>query len=138
VRCDAETALERLDEIIAGIAGMFAAESVGESQGFFQLASAHEKTRAVDGPFICSIHFVSPLGGALLRVECESRVSSNSSFSFPLALHVREEVQIKGTFVERYGRMICGAKRTECTRWKTVGQYQKNCATVEFLPEKSL
>src|ERR1700739_4797190 len=54
VRCDAEAALERLDEIIAGVAGMFAAECVGESQGFFQLTSAHEKTRAVDGPFICS------------------------------------------------------------------------------------
>jgi hypothetical protein len=29
----------------------------------------------------------------------------------------------------------CGEKRSDCTRLEDVGQYQKNCATVEFFFE---
>jgi len=51
-----------LDEVIAGLAGLFAAESVGKNEGFGKLTSAHQKTSAVDGPLAFKIHnaFLSP------------------------------------------------------------------------------
>jgi len=45
-----------LDEVIAGLAGLFAAESVGKNEGFGKLTSAHQKTSAVDGPLAFKIH----------------------------------------------------------------------------------
>ena len=45
-----------LDEVIAGLAGLFAAESVGKNEGFDKLTSAHQKTSAVDGPLAFKIH----------------------------------------------------------------------------------
>ena len=45
-----------LDEVIAGLAGLFAAESVGKNEGFDKLTSAHQKTGAVDGPLMFHIH----------------------------------------------------------------------------------
>src|ERR1700704_3957964 len=74
-----------LDEVIAGLAGLFAAESVGKNEGFGKLTSAHQKTSAVDGPLAFKIHnaFFHPtrlvflvltdarlsLGGCLFQVE---------------------------------------------------------------------
>ena len=74
-----------LDEVIAGLAGLFAAESVGKNEGFSKLTSAHQKTGAVDGPLAFHIHnaFFHPtrfvflvltdarlsLGGCLFQVE---------------------------------------------------------------------
>ena len=51
-----------LDEVIAGLAGLFAAESVGKNERFGKLTSAHQKTGAVDGPLAFKIHnaFLSP------------------------------------------------------------------------------
>ena len=45
-----------LDEVIAGLAGLFAAESVGKNERFGKLTSAHQKTGAVDGPLAFKIH----------------------------------------------------------------------------------
>jgi hypothetical protein len=39
-----------LDEIVAGAAGLFAAESVGKNEWFGELTSAHQETGAIDGP----------------------------------------------------------------------------------------
>lgn len=73
-----------LDEVIAGLAGLFAAESVGKNEGFGKLTSAHQKTGAVDSPLAFDIHsaFFHPtrlvfgcnrarlsLGGCLFQVE---------------------------------------------------------------------
>ena len=53
-----------LDEVIAGLAGLFAAESVGKNEGFDKLTSAHQKASAVDGPLAFDIHsaFFHPPG----------------------------------------------------------------------------
>ena len=45
-----------LDEVIAGLAGLFAAEGVGKNEGFGKLASTHQKTGAIDGPLAFKIH----------------------------------------------------------------------------------
>src|SRR5882762_4604074 len=74
-----------LDEVIAGLAGLFAAESVGKNERFGKLTSAHQKTGAIDGPLAFKIHnaFFHPtrlvflvltdarlsLGGSLFQVE---------------------------------------------------------------------
>ena len=74
-----------LDEVIAGLAGLFAAESVGKNEWFGKLTSAHQKTGAIDGPLAFKIHnaFFHPtrfcvsvlterdfsLGGCLFQVE---------------------------------------------------------------------
>jgi len=49
---DSFHAIGGLDEIIAGSAGLFAAEGVGECEGFGELTSAHQESGAVDGPLI--------------------------------------------------------------------------------------
>jgi len=53
-----------LDEVVAGLAGLFAAESVGKNEGFDKLTSAHQKASAVDGPLAFDIHsaFFHPPG----------------------------------------------------------------------------
>ena len=48
-----------LDEVIAGLAGLFAAESVGKNEWFSKLTSAHQKTGAIDGPLAFRIHNAS-------------------------------------------------------------------------------
>jgi len=59
---DPSHAVRGLDEVIAGAAGLFAAESVGEDERFGELTRAHQETGAVDGPFAFEIHkyFLSP------------------------------------------------------------------------------
>ena len=54
--CDPSYAGRGLDEIIAGLAGLFAAESVGKYERFGKLTSTHQKTSAVDGPLAFKIH----------------------------------------------------------------------------------
>lgn len=73
-RGDAKATFGGFDEIVAGFAGVFAAESVDENHAFRESTSAHEKTGAVDSPILFTIHFVVPLGGGLfeqLLVSCE-------------------------------------------------------------------
>src|ERR1700676_946927 len=45
-----------LDEVVAGLAGLFAAKSVGKNEWFGKLTSAHQKTGAIDGPLAFHIH----------------------------------------------------------------------------------
>ncbi len=47
---DAAQTVGGFDEVVAGLAGMFTAEAVGENKRFSQLTGVHEETRAVDGP----------------------------------------------------------------------------------------
>jgi hypothetical protein len=90
-----------LDEVIAGLAGLFAAESVGKNEGFDKLTSAHQKTGAVDGPLMFHIHsaFLSP---------------------HPIFVPVVTE---RGC---RSADDCC--KWSDCTRRKVAGQLHKNCA----------
>ena len=94
-----------LDEVIAGLAGLFAAESVGKNEGFGKLTSAHQKTGAVDGPLMFHIHsaFLSPHPIFVLVVTERGCRSADDCF-----------------------------KWSDCTRIKVAGQLHKNCATVEF------
>ncbi len=47
---DTAQTVGRLDEVIAGLARMLAAEDVGENERFNQLTGVHKEARAVDGP----------------------------------------------------------------------------------------
>ena len=62
---DALYAVAGLDQVVAGAAGLFAAESVGKNEGFGELTSVHQKTGAVDDPFAFGVHgaFFHPLAG---------------------------------------------------------------------------
>ena len=53
---DSSYAVGGLDEVIAGTAGLFAAETVGKDEWFGELTSAHQKTGAIDGPLAFKIH----------------------------------------------------------------------------------
>lgn len=61
-------AVAGLDEVVAGLAGLFAAERVGKDERLSELTGVHEETRAVDGPLTSNIHNASPLGGGLMQV----------------------------------------------------------------------
>src|SRR5258708_34390007 len=56
LRGDPSYAGRGLDEVIAGLAGLFAAESVGKNGWFGKLTSTHQKRSAVAGPLACKIH----------------------------------------------------------------------------------
>jgi hypothetical protein len=68
---DAAKTQGRLDEIIAGHAGMFAAQWVSKEERFGQLTGAHQETRAVYGPWAFYIHISTSRG----RAESASLVS---------------------------------------------------------------
>jgi len=53
---DPAYAVRGLDEVVAGLAGLFAAESVGKDERFGKLTSAHQETGAVDDPLAFDIH----------------------------------------------------------------------------------
>jgi hypothetical protein len=94
-----------LDEVIAGLAGLFAAESVGKNERFGKLTSAHQETGAVDGPLAFHIHsaFFHPTRFVFLVLTERDFRSADACF-----------------------------KWSDCTRRKEAGQLHKNCATVEF------
>ena len=52
-----------LDEVVAGVAGLFAAEGVGKDERFGKLTGVHEETRAVNGPWSLDTHKNSTPGG---------------------------------------------------------------------------
>src|SRR6266849_861980 len=56
----------RFDEVVAGLSGMFAPESVGKDERFGELTGSHNEARAVNGPGTFHLHKTSPLGGGLL------------------------------------------------------------------------
>lgn len=60
---NATKSFRRLHEVITGLAGMLAAQSVGENESLCQLTSSHHEARAVDGPCTFMLHKTSPLGG---------------------------------------------------------------------------
>jgi hypothetical protein len=49
---DPSDAVGGLDQVVAGTAGLFAAESVGEDHRLSELTGAHQETCAVYGPLI--------------------------------------------------------------------------------------
>ena len=53
---DTSYAVRGLDDVIAGAAGLFAAESIGKDERFGELTSAHQEAGAVDGPLTFEIH----------------------------------------------------------------------------------
>ncbi len=55
-RSDAAQAIRRLDEVIARVAGMLAAESVSEYQGASELTGVYDETGAIGGPRSFSVH----------------------------------------------------------------------------------
>lgn len=62
---DASYAVRGLDEVVAGTAGLFPAESVGKNEWLSELTSAHQETGAIDGPLDFKIHgaFFHPSAG---------------------------------------------------------------------------
>lgn len=65
---DSFYAFRSLHEVVAGAAGLLAAESVGEDEWFGELTSAHQKTGAIDGPWALSVHktFFNPRHAPML------------------------------------------------------------------------
>ena len=54
------------DYVIAGTAGLFAAECVGKNERLLELTSAYQKAGAIDGPLVIKIHgafFLPAWGG---------------------------------------------------------------------------
>jgi len=62
---DAFYTIRGLDEVVAGAAGLFAAESVGKNEWLTELTSTHQETGAIDGPVAFKIHgaFFHPSAG---------------------------------------------------------------------------
>ena len=99
-------ALGGFDEVVAGAAGLFAAESVGKNEGFGELPSAHQEAGAINGPLACKIHSVFyPRAGPMFRFWFHRARSPPSGWSL---------------------------QWSDCTRPNRPGQYHKNCAMVEF------
>lgn len=65
---DAEETIEDLDQVIACLAGLLAAEGVGENQRVGKLTSAHDETRAIDGPITFHVHDLFTLWGRAVAV----------------------------------------------------------------------
>ena len=64
-RSDAAQTIGRLDEVVASLARMLAAQDVGENERFSQLTGVHKKARAVDGPWSFTAHkYSTPRGRA--------------------------------------------------------------------------
>ncbi|MFZ0481401.1 MAG: hypothetical protein WAL71_19835 [Terriglobales bacterium] len=70
---DATDSVGSFDEVVTGLAGMFAAERIREDEGLGELAGAHEESRAINVPSTLFIHDFSPLESfrlGLLFVLC--------------------------------------------------------------------
>ena len=68
-RTNAAEPFRGLDNVVARLAGMFAAEGVGKSERLGQLTGSNNEARAVNVPCTFHLHKTSPLGGGLLRVS---------------------------------------------------------------------
>jgi hypothetical protein len=70
LRSDSRYTVAGFDKIVAGSAGLLAAESVGENKWFSKLTSAHQKTGAIDSPLAFKIHsaFSHPCAGPMFRL----------------------------------------------------------------------
>jgi hypothetical protein len=112
---DAAYAVRGLDQVIAGTAGLFAAEGVGEDEWFGELAGAYEKTGAVYGPLVVWIH------GAHLR------------FRYRFLVFERKQV-LRSAQDDKSDGFEWG----DCTRSGSTGQFHKNGATVEFATADSM
>ena len=62
-RSNATNPFRGLNEVVTGLAGMFAAESVGENEGLGKLAGSNNEARSVNGPCTFNLHKTSPVGG---------------------------------------------------------------------------
>jgi hypothetical protein len=54
-------AIGSFDEVVSGLAGLFAIEQICEDEGLCELTGAHEKPRAINIPAIFFSHDFSPL-----------------------------------------------------------------------------
>lgn len=81
---DAAEAVRRLDKIVAGLAGVFAAEDVSKNQRLGELTGAHQKAGVVDGPWTFNVPHTSPLRGGLLELRVAGREFLVASFWFLL------------------------------------------------------
>ena len=111
-----------LDEVVAGLAGMLAAEGVGENEGFSNLTCTYNKACAVDGPCTFNLHKASPVGGR----------AAPSCQDFWLLVWRRQAFRkFCGRSRPRGAGFLC-AKWSDCTRRKGTGQLHKSCATAKF------
>ncbi len=115
---DALYAAGGLDEVVAGTAGLFTAESVGKNEWFSELTGAHQKTGAVDDPLVFRIH------GAIFH-PWQGRFASGVSL-----------LGFGGTWLLLEANACF--EWSDCTRTERAGQYHKNCATVEFPVAESM
>jgi hypothetical protein len=130
---DASQAVRGLDDVVAGSAGLLAAESVGKDERFGKLTSPHQETCAVNGPLSFGIHgkffhlFADSSGTGL---RCQVSGLNLDKKGTGAAIHFSFLFQI---FAEpsRCPACVC-FEWSECTRRSRAGQYHKSCATVEF------
>ena len=66
-RSDTAQAIGGLDQVVAGLSGMFAAEGVGEDERGGEFTGVHEEASAVGGPWCLSVH-EDPSRGATVPV----------------------------------------------------------------------
>ena len=69
-RSNAADAFTEFNQVIANLAGMFAAQRVGEDERLGELTCLHEKASAIDVPRVFHVHKLFTLGGG----ACESLV----------------------------------------------------------------
>jgi hypothetical protein len=55
-RSDTAQAIGRLDQVVAGLAGMFAAQDVGEDERSCESTGVHKEASAVGGPWSWFVH----------------------------------------------------------------------------------
>ncbi|MBI1740271.1 MAG: hypothetical protein HYR57_05255 [Candidatus Koribacter versatilis] len=61
-RMDAAKASTGFDQVVTGLAGVIAAQYVGEGKGLIELPGSHHEARAVNGPWALNVHKASSLG----------------------------------------------------------------------------
>ena len=64
-RTNAAEPFRGLDNVVARLSGMFAAEGIGKDERFGKLTGSNNEARAVNGPCTFNFHKTSPLGRAV-------------------------------------------------------------------------
>ncbi len=110
---DAPDALRRLHQIVARPPRLFTVQCIDKSQRIGELTRAYQKSRAINRPSMFRIHILCfhPCG----------RFGVLSGFIRPFSLHGPANSSREPA-----------VRWSDFTRVNKVGQYHKNCATVEF------
>jgi len=109
---DAAKPWRRFHQVIARKAGVLTAESVDEEQRFGELTSAHQETRAVDGPRIFKLHTSLPLGGGRRVASREYLVSGFRAAWQHAKFHAADNAAARGWIVARSEATV-----RACRRW---------------------